>query len=593
MLDAPQLQVTHGVGQTFRPGDPPLVVEGIEPLALGLGAINDRAHGQPAVRVGRLARICISWWYQKTDLALASAFISYSHRDQRWLDELEVMIRPLVVDSGLSIWSDKHITPGADWRSSIEKALSEATVAVLLVSPHFLVSDFIRKHELPPLLEAARRRNLQILWIPVRDCLYEHTPIATYQSAYPTASPLAKLSGHKRDQAFKTIAKEIEKALTGSLDPDLAQQADPFHAQLPSLGGSAHPLKPLRNRFADREPEQIGVCFHRAFSRCYPGQSLGSRYPDFPSGNSSWDLFSDYFGDGRGIDPHLLQAWEDALLEPQASASERAQVVLSLVLKEASKTPASTRYSYTTLIHQGGDADYEPFGEDGSLEIASAEEVIHKVTEMLDRLLEAVRDQPKQPLVEIFVPLSLLEVNWLEGLQVKNDWGEPMLLLELAPFMIRSADRLRMGNRLPGLRAKYRRLQAGQGQWVPAEAAMEAKRLQAMHADERMVALRCPAPHTGPRERELWLQGVLSSMVPLALWPAKDSALLESTFQTSLGTLGLGSSVQSPSCPDLDELLKKRWQSHFTDPALCNLHLFVDPPDRLPLRDVLPVQSSS
>ncbi|MFM7464179.1 MAG: hypothetical protein ACKO28_01660 [Cyanobium sp.] len=322
---------------------------------------------------------------------------------------------------------------------------------------------------------------------------------------------------------------------------------------------------------------------------------MASRYPDFPSGNSTWDLFSDFFGDGRGIDPHLLHAWEDALLEPQAPADapEPAQVVLALVVKEAAKTPVSTRYSYTTLIHQGGDADYQPFAGDGSLEIASSEDAISKLSEILQRLLDGVQDQPKQPLVEIFVPLSLLEVNWLEGLQVKDDWGESMLLLEQAPFTIRSSDRLRMGNRLPGLRAKHRRLQTGQGQWIPLEAGLDAKRLQAMHADERMVALRCPAPHTGSRERELWLRGVLSSMVPLALWPAKDSDLVASSFENCLGTLGLGSSVTNPSCPDLDVLLKQRWQSHFTDPALCKLHLFVDRPDRLPLRGVLTAQSSS
>lgn len=535
---------------------------------------------------------------------MASAFISYSHRDKRWLDELDLMIRPLVDEAGLSVWSDKDILPGSDWRGAIEKALNEATVAILLVSKYFLASDFIRKHELPPLLEAARKRKLQVLWVPVSDCLFENTPIATYQSVSPTASPLAKLRGHKRDEVLKAIAKEIEKALTGTLVPHFDQQAASFQAGLAGLVGSqpwSHPLKPLRDRFSECDSTQLAACFQRAFSRCYPGQAFSSRYPDFPSGARSWELFFDYFGDGRGIDQDLLQAWQAELLQPQAPAdrSSLAPVVVALVLNEAEKTPTSTRYAYTTLTHQVGAASYQPAGDNGWLEIGKGEDAVDQVAEVVDRLLKGLRDQD-QPLqlVEIFAPLSLLELNWLQRLQVNDDFEDPTLLLEHAPFTIRSSDRLRMGNKLPGLKAKLGRLQSGQGQWVPPEAVLDPRRLQSIHADERLVALRCPAPHSEARPRELWMKAVLSSMVPLALWPVKGSTLGDTTFHACLGTLGLGPSEASPGeaspiCPDLDALLHRRWQAHFTEPSLCQLHLFVDHPDRLPLRDVLPAKSSA
>ncbi|MFN9991229.1 MAG: hypothetical protein ACK549_13435, partial [Cyanobacteriota bacterium] len=200
-------------------------------------------------------------------------------------------------------------------------------------------------------------------------------------------------------------------------------------------------------------------------------------------------------------------------------------MVLALVLREAEKTPTSTRYAYSTFTHQGGGASYEPAGDDGWLEIGDGEDAIDQVAEVVDRLLAGVRDWPLQPLVEIFAPLSLLEVNWLERFQVNNDWGERILLVEEAPFTIRSSDRLRMGNKLSGLKAKLGRLQSGQGQWVPPEAVLDPRRLQAIHANDRLVALRCPAPHSEARPRELWLKAVLSSMVPLALWPVKGSTL--------------------------------------------------------------------
>lgn len=137
-------------------------------------------------------------------------FISYSHKDKKWLERLQTMLQPLVRSRAITIWDDTLIKPGGKWKEDIQCALAAASTAVLLVSDNFLASPFIAEHELPPLLTAAENEGLTILWILVSACLYQETEISEYQAAYDPSQPLDSLSAARRKQALAQIGQRIK-----------------------------------------------------------------------------------------------------------------------------------------------------------------------------------------------------------------------------------------------------------------------------------------------------------------------------------------------------------------------------------------------
>ena len=104
-------------------------------------------------------------------------FVSYAHKDnessdpsKRWLDRLREHLEPLVQQEDITICSDQEIDLGDDWHVHIQKHLNGARAAVLLVSPAFLASKYIRSNELPILLRNAKKQGVRIIPVILRHC---------------------------------------------------------------------------------------------------------------------------------------------------------------------------------------------------------------------------------------------------------------------------------------------------------------------------------------------------------------------------------------------------------------------------------------
>jgi len=137
-------------------------------------------------------------------------FISYSHQDQNFLDELHLQLRPYETNNIVSFWDDTKISPGESWFEEIQQAILSTKVAVFLVSADFLNSKFIQHHELPILLQRARTQGVRLLWVAVRPC-YKNHELARFQAL--TDSVLNQIDRREREVIWVNICEQIAQAV--------------------------------------------------------------------------------------------------------------------------------------------------------------------------------------------------------------------------------------------------------------------------------------------------------------------------------------------------------------------------------------------
>jgi TIR domain len=156
-------------------------------------------------------------------MARNRVFISYSHRDREWLDRLVEHVAVLERWDLIRTWSDTRIAPGMTWKREIESALRESGVAVLLVSPAFLASEYVWEHEMPRIYEHAKV-GMTVLPLLIRPCAWRiDRELASIQARPNDGRALSLLPNAEIDQNMALFAYELA-ALIGRLAPATADE---------------------------------------------------------------------------------------------------------------------------------------------------------------------------------------------------------------------------------------------------------------------------------------------------------------------------------------------------------------------------------
>ena len=166
-------------------------------------------------------------------------FVSYSKADRVWKDDyLLAHLEGLENADLISTWSDDRIDSGGEWFLPIVRAMSEAHVAVCLVSPNYLRTKFIIQEEIPLLIQRAERDGLKLLFLLVEPCDWQaHRWLEKRQMFLPKGACVQTDYQDREHLPFAMLAREIRKTVE-----ERVQRSE----HLPVSPGVAKTLEQLR-----------------------------------------------------------------------------------------------------------------------------------------------------------------------------------------------------------------------------------------------------------------------------------------------------------------------------------------------------------
>ena len=144
-------------------------------------------------------------------------FISYSHKDNRWLECVREQLAVLEREGLIDVFEDTRIGAGEDWFARLHQEMLKAKVGLLLVSAPFLTSAFIRDEEIPRLYDTHAQGGMTIYPLLVRPCPWENVKwLARLQLRPPDGKPISSLRGARREQVLADVANEIASIVSRS-----------------------------------------------------------------------------------------------------------------------------------------------------------------------------------------------------------------------------------------------------------------------------------------------------------------------------------------------------------------------------------------
>ncbi|MGA2073365.1 MAG: toll/interleukin-1 receptor domain-containing protein [Terriglobia bacterium] len=138
-------------------------------------------------------------------------FISYSHKDETLRAELETHLKLLQRQDLISVWTDRKIAAGEEWKGKIDDNVESAGIILLLVSADFIASDYCYDVELKRALERHDAGNARVIPIILRAVDWHSAPFGKLQALPKDGKPVTLWTD--KDSAWNDVAAGIRNVV--------------------------------------------------------------------------------------------------------------------------------------------------------------------------------------------------------------------------------------------------------------------------------------------------------------------------------------------------------------------------------------------
>lgn len=143
-------------------------------------------------------------------------FLSYSHKDKKYVEELRKALKPTERNGLIQPWYDGEITAGEEWKPLIEQRLRDADIIVCQLSRDFLDSDFCVLNELERAIQRREAGDAGLVAYVLHDCDWKETKVAKFQILPSEAKSIdGRSNKHKYwteiADGIKAVAKKLRE----------------------------------------------------------------------------------------------------------------------------------------------------------------------------------------------------------------------------------------------------------------------------------------------------------------------------------------------------------------------------------------------
>ena len=158
------------------------------------------------------------------------AFISYSHKDENYLERLKIHLAQIKRDGLLTEWTDKEIHAGENLDNNIDNALSNSEIFLALISPDYIASNYCYEKEFETAQKMQDDGKLIIVPIILEPCDWQKTPFGNLKAIPKDGKSISEFTN--QNIAFLNIIDELrrlidfskQKSISANLSTDITEK---------------------------------------------------------------------------------------------------------------------------------------------------------------------------------------------------------------------------------------------------------------------------------------------------------------------------------------------------------------------------------